>query len=253
MEPWHYALLVVAGMCASGINSVVGSGTLVTYPALLLCGLSPLSANLTNTVGLVAGGLSGTWGYRRELAAVWTLIRSLAIPSFFGAVTGLTALWLAPESVFEAVVPWLVIFALLIFVLASRKKPGREGKAAQRSSWRRYAAYPAMFGAGCYGAYFGGAQGIIVITILVALAGLPTQHANAGKNALVTLANSLAAVGAIVLMPGQINWLAALCVAIGSGAGGFLGAKLARRLPPHVLRGVVVAVGLLAAVLVLMR
>lgn len=253
MELWHYAILVIAGMCASGINSVVGSGTLVTYPALMLCGLTPLSANLTNTVGLVAGGLSGTWGYRRELAAVWGLIRSLAIPSFLGAVAGLIALWLAPESVFEAVVPWLVIFALLIFVLASRKKPGDAKNTVQRPSWRRIAAYPAMFGAGCYGAYFGGAQGIIVITILVALAGLPTQHANAGKNALVTLANGLAAVGAIILMPEQINWLAALSVAIGSGAGGFIGAKFARRMPPNVLRGVVIAVGLLAAFLILVR
>ncbi|MET0900049.1 MAG: sulfite exporter TauE/SafE family protein [Mycobacterium sp.] len=245
-------LIAVAGVGAGAINAVVGSGTLITFPTLVALGFPPVTATMSNAVGLVAGGVSGTWGYRRELRGQWSRLRWQIPASLLGAGVGAWLLLHLPEKVFTRVVPVLLILALALVVLGpriqawARKRAEDSGRAADHiSPGRMVAVVGGTFAVGIYGGYFTAAQGILLIGIMGALLPESMQRMNAAKNLLSLLVNLVAAVAYTVVAFDRINWVAAGLIAIGSLLGGFLGAHYGRRLSPGVLRAVIVVVGLI--------
>lgn len=266
-------LLAVAAVGAGAINTLVGSGTLLTFPALLAVGLPPVAANVTNNVGLVFGSVAGTWGYRRELAGQGRRLAWLLPFSAVGGLTGAALLLVLPGSVFAAAVPALVAAGVLLVVaqpwLAARaaraaaaggtETPGGRAGTEGRPSWRP-ASWAATVGlltgvaaAGVYGGYFGAAQGVILIGLLGATLADGLQRLNATKNALAATVNLLATVLFVVAAPDLVDWGLAATVAVGAVVGGVLGARYGRRLPPRVLRAVVVVVGVVAVIALLVR
>jgi uncharacterized membrane protein YfcA len=246
--PWYEVIaLLAAGMAAGTINTIVGAGTLITFPTLLFFGYSPLVANISNTIGLVAGGLTGIHGYRRELVGQREVLRRLMPLSFLGAVTGAMLLLWLPESAFDAIVPVLIAVALLLVLFGPRIKAWAAARHPDHeSSGRRLLLALGVFSAGVYGGYFGAAQGVLMVGIMSALMAISLQRINGLKNVLVTLANAVAAVIFILVARDKVDWAVAALIAVGALAGGYLGARTGRRLSPAVLRGLIVVVGVVA-------
>ncbi|SEH79636.1 hypothetical protein SAMN04489835_4239 [Mycolicibacterium rutilum] len=245
-------LIALAGVGAGAINALVGSGTLITFPTLVTLGFPPVTATMSNAIGLVAGGVSGTWGYRRELRGQWNRLAWQIPASFLGAGVGAWLLLHLPEKVFEQVVPALLIAALILVVVGpriqayARRRAEAAGQSAQDVSRLRMAAVVfATFAVGIYGGYFTAAQGILLIAAMGALLPEDMQRMNAAKNLLSLVVNIVAAVAYVVVAFDRISWLAAGLIAAGSLIGGFLGAHYGRRMSPAVLRAVIVVVGLI--------
>ncbi|WP_028478098.1 sulfite exporter TauE/SafE family protein [Nocardia sp. CNY236] len=239
-----------AGIAAGGINTIVGSGTLVTFPVLLAIGLPPVTANVSNTVGLVPGALSAVHGYRRELAGRRDRLLRLGAASLFGGVTGGTLLLVLDPNAFTAIVPVLIIAALgLVLVqprLASRIKRRRENDGAAVPEHGGPVLAAAVYATGVYGGYFGAAQGVLLIGLLGVFVPEDIQRLNGMKNALTLIVNGVAAL--IFIVVAEVNWQAAAWIALGSILGGQLGARMGRRMSPTILRAVIVGVGLLAVI-----
>jgi uncharacterized membrane protein YfcA len=239
-------LVLAAGMCAGAINTVVGSGTLITFPVLLAVGYGPVTANVTNTLGLVPGSVSGAIGYRAELAGQRDRLLALGSASFLGGIVGAVLLLSLPTEVFDAVIPVLIALALVLVVLQPRLA---RALAARRSEVRPHGGpllWTGVFGTGVYGGYFGAAQGIILLALTGIALPEDMQRLNALKNVLAGLVNGVAAV--VFIFFATVAWLPALLIAVGSAAGGQIGARIGRRLSPAMLRGVIVVVGLAAIV-----
>jgi uncharacterized membrane protein YfcA len=244
VTPLEAGAILLAGLAAGTINTIVGSGSLITFPLLLAFGFEPLDANVSNTVGLVPGSLSGAIGYRRELADQ----RSRAIR--LGAVTGaggLTGgiLLLAFPGAFEAIVPILIFVALVLVAAGPRlsKALARHRHAEAHKSWPLALT---MFGSSVYGGYFGAGQGIIMIALLTIFLPDGLQRLNGLKNVLAVIVNGVAAILFILVAP--VHWDVAVLIAVGSIAGGQVGARVGRRLPAPLLRLAIICVGLLAEV-----
>lgn len=246
--PWYEVIaLLGAGMAAGTINTIVGAGTLITFPTLLFFGYPPLVANVSNTVGLVAGGITGIHGYRRELVGQGEALKALMPVSFLGAVTGAVLLLWLPESAFNAIVPVLIASAVLLVLLGPRLQAWAATRHLDHdSSGRRLLLIVGVFAAGAYGGYFGAAQGVLLVGIMSALMAISLQRINGLKNVLGTVVNAVAAVTFILVAPERINWLVAALIAVGALAGGYVGARFGRRLSPRVLRRLIVVVGVLA-------
>jgi uncharacterized membrane protein YfcA len=240
-----------AGGFAGLINTVVGSGTLVTFPTLLALGVPPVIANVSNTVGLAPGSLSGAWATRRELNGEHRRLLWLGTASLLGGIAGaLLLLWL-PAAAFDAIVPALIGLGCVLVVV----QPFIAKRLAERRAQRGVSA-PQEFGSillwlavaltGVYGGYFGAAQGVLLIAILgIGLVGsLP--YVNAIKNVLATIVNTIAA--AVFVIVSEVNWPAAIAIAVGSVLGAQLGGKVGRRLPPTIYRVIIVAVGVAAII-----
>ena len=245
----HAVLILLAGMAAGVINTVVGSGTLVTFPTLLAFGYPQVTANVSNTLGLVAGGLSGTFGYRSELRGLSTVLRRLAPMSFLGGITGAVLLIVLPPDVFKAVVPILILIGLLLVVLGPWL--GRRAQAAHTDTdtrARRTALLVGIYGAGVYGGYFGAAQGVILLGLMSALMSESLQQINGVKNVLGTIVNAVAAVTFLIIAWDRMDWAAAGLIAVGSLIGGVIGARVGKSLPPWVLRAFIVVIGVVAVV-----
>jgi uncharacterized membrane protein YfcA len=242
---------VAAGFGAGTINTVVGSGTLLTFPTLLAIGYSPLVANVSNTVGLVPGVASGVYGYRAELRGQRARLLRLGTSSLLGGLTG-GVLLLARPSAFRAIVPVLVIAAALLMAvqptLTRWLRARQEENAEPRES--RFLLPPLTFLAGVYGGYFGAAQGVILLALMGLLVDDDLQRLNATKNVLAGLVNGIAAV--LFILFSSVAWEAAGLVAVGSIAGGAFGAVVARRIPSWLLRGVVVTGGLTVGIVLLL-
>ncbi|HSK25889.1 MAG TPA: sulfite exporter TauE/SafE family protein [Jiangellales bacterium] len=238
------AAVVLAGLAAGTVNTVVGSGSLITFPTLLAVGLPPVAANVSNTVGLVPGSVTGALGYRAELAGQRTRLLRLGSATVLGALTGAALLLVLPAAVFGAVVPVLVVLACVLVAV----QPWLVRRLGDRP--RRHhggpVAWVLVLATGVYGGYFGAAQGIMLIAVLGLTLDEGIQRVNAAKNVLAGLANLAA--GLVFLLVAPVDWAAAALVALGAAAGGVLGARVGRRLPPLVLRVVVVLVGLAALV-----
>jgi uncharacterized protein len=223
---------------------VVGSGTLITFPVLLAFGYAPVTANVTNTVGLVPGSAAGAYGYRRELRGQWGRTARLACASFLGGVVGAILLLELPASAFKAIVPGFIAVALLLVVFQPRLSAFLEARGAAPSGRAGWIVMLGVFAAGAYGGYFGAAQGILLLAILGLGLDEGLQRTNAVKNVLAGLVNLVAAV--VFVFAAHIAWDAAALIALGATLGGVLGARVGRRLPPAVLRGVIVVVGVSA-------
>ena len=239
-------LVLVAGAFAGTINTVVGSGTLVTFPVLLAVGYSPVVANVSNTLGLVPGSVSGAIGYREELAGQRTRVLTLGSASVLGGIVGAILLLSLPPDAFEAIVPVLIAIALILVIVQPRLS---RMLAERRERVRPHGGpllWTGVFGTGIYGGYFGAAQGVILLALTGIAIPEDLQRLNALKNVLAALVNGVAAV--IFIFFASVAWLPAVLLAVGSAAGGQLGAKVGRRLSPAVLRGLIVVVGIAAIV-----
>ena len=247
-------LILLAGCGAGTINTVVGSGSLITFPTLVALGYPPLIANVSNNIGLVPGSASAVYGYRRELAGQAPRLRALLPASALGGVTGATLLLVLPSEVFERVVIVLIAIALVLVVLQpgiARRSAARRAAheaagvvVAQRATTRLLMG--AVFLTGVYGGYFGAAQGIILIALLGIFLDDHLQRLNATKNVLAGTVNAVAAV--VFVLTTDIDWAVVGLIAVGSTLGGQIGAKVGRRLDPRVLRGLIVVVGLTALI-----
>jgi uncharacterized protein len=246
--PWYEVVaLLMAGMAAGTINTMVGSGTLITFPTLLFFGYPPLVANISNTLGLVAGGFMGAHGYRRELVGLGPTLRRLVPASLLGAVTGAILLLMLPESAFDAIVPVLIAIALLLVLLGPRLQRWAAARHPDHDSLgRRVLMTIGIFAAGVYGGYFGAAQGILFVGIMSVLMTISLQRVNGLKNVLATAVNAVAAVVFMLVAWERIDWSVAALIAVGSIAGGYVGARVGRRLSPVFLRGLIVVIGALA-------
>jgi uncharacterized protein len=245
-------LILLAGAAAGTINAAVGSGSLITFPTLLAFGIPPITANVSNNIGLVPGGVASVWGYRRELADQRRRLLLLGSMSLLGGVAGAVLLLVLPAAAFRAVVPVLIGIAVVMVALQPRIQRTlarrREGRETSSTSDVGPAAAAATALAGVYGGYFGGAQGILLVAMLGLVMTESLQRLNALKNGLVTIVNTVAAVTFLVVAPDQVDWRVVGLIALGSSAGGLLGARIGRALPQPVLRGVIVLVGLIAIV-----
>ena len=250
MQLWSGVAIAAAGACAGVINAIVGSGSLITFPVLLALGYPPLTANVSNNIGLVPGGASGALGYRRELSGQSATLRRLLPMSMVGSLAGALLLLQLPAAAFDAIVPVLVAVAVVLVVvqprIAARVEAGRlrDGRVARAGP----PAMAAVLLSGVYGGYFGAAQGVLLIGLLGAMLGEHLQRVNAIKNVLALAVNSVAAVTFVLVSPDLVNWAVVVLIAAGSVIGGMAGAFVGRRLPVPVLRGVVVVIGLVALV-----
>ena len=238
--------ILAAGMAAGTINTVVGSGTLITFPTLLFFGYPPVVANVSNTVGLVAGGVTAVHGYRAELSGAGAALGRLAPASLVGGIVGAALLLVLPQEAFQAIVPALIALGLLLVVLGprlQRRALERHEAGIPPASWHAAALLAGVLVAGIYGGYFGAAQGVILMGIMSALSSEPIQRLNGYKNVLATIVNAVAAVTFMVVAWDRIDWRVALLVGLGALAGGVIGSRVGRRLPPLGLRALIIAVG----------
>jgi Predicted permeases len=245
---WEGVLVFVAGVWAGTINTVVGSGTLITFPVLLGIGLPPVTANVTNTLGLFPGSFVGAYGYRRELAGQGRRATVLGVASVIGAIGGAVLLLVLPAGAFKDIVPVLIVLALVLVVFG---KPLTAWLTVHgRGAAERVTAplWLVTLGTGVYGGYFGAAQGVLLMGFLGLFLAESLQRQNALKNVLTGLVNFVAAIVFVIAATKHIDWAAAGLVAAGSILGGVLGAHIGRRLKPAVLRAVIVAVGIVAIV-----
>jgi uncharacterized membrane protein YfcA len=242
---------VGAGLGAGTINTIVGSGTLLTFPTLLAVGYSPLVANVSNTVGLVPGVVGGVWGYRRELRGQRARLLRLGTASITGGLTGgLLLLW-RPDA-FRSIVPFLVIAAALLMgvqpLVTKKLRQRLEEHAAPRES--KLLLPPLTYATGIYGGYFGAAQGVVLLAVMGLLVDDDLQRLNATKNVLAGLVNGVAA--ALFIVFSTVAWQAAGLVALGSVIGGAVGAVLARKIPAWLLRTIVVVGGVTVGIILLL-
>ncbi|WP_345711211.1 sulfite exporter TauE/SafE family protein [Kineococcus glutinatus] len=264
MSPGDMVVVALAGVAAGGINAVVGSGTLVTFPALLAAGLPPVTATITNSLGLVPGNLTGAVGYRRELRGLGPLVVRLLPASVLGALSGAFLLLHLPAEAFHAVVPVLVALAVVLVAtqpLISSRLARRQGVVdderaddplVQALTPRRLVGLLAgAYATGTYGGYFAASQGVLQVGVFGLLVRLPLQRLNAVKNVLVLAVNSVAAAAYVIVAPGRIDWTAAALVAGGSVVGAWFGSSVGRRLPSVALRAGIVALGLVSLVVLL--
>ncbi len=253
MSAAEVVLILLAGIGAGTINTIVGSGTLITFPTLVAFGFPPVTATMSNAVGLVPGGLSGTWGYRRELRGQWRRLAWQIPGSLLGAVTGSWLLLHLPENTFKRVVPVLLVIALILVVTQNaiqrwvRRRAERTGRdVTVVGRGRLVVLFISTYLAGVYGGYFAAAQGILLIGIMGVLLPETMQRMNAAKNLLSLVVNVVAASAYTIVAFHRINWNAAGLIALGSLIGGFVGAHVGRRLSPVVLRCVIVVLGVVA-------
>lgn len=242
------AFLAVAAAAAGVVNALAGGGTLLTFPALLAAGIPPVVANATNTVALFPGQLASSLAYRTHIRDERRRAIGLGIPSLLGGGFGAWLLFALPESSFERAVPWLIVFACVVLAL--------QGQLKHLVAKARHANHPAALWTtqlliSVYGGYFGAGIGILMLAAMGIMLPSSIQHANALKVLFSLLINATAAVYFVWM--GSVRAPEAALMAVASIAGGFLGARLAQKLPPAGMRGFAIAVGLFAAGRMLLR
>ncbi|MEA2142733.1 MAG: uncharacterized protein QOI64_1163 [Solirubrobacteraceae bacterium] len=246
MDAGTAALLAGAGFGAGVVNAVAGGGSLITFPALLAAGYPSVTANVTNAVAVLPGYVGGSLAYRRELGGQRGRIRALALTSAAGAATGAAVLLVSPAGVFEAIVPWLILAACGLLAAQPRLAAATRRRSTTLSPMALHAA---LFAATVYGGYFGAGLGIVLLAILGVFVDDGLQRLNALKGVLSLLVAIVGAVGFAIF--GPIEWDAAAIIGATSLLGGAAGVGVARRLPAAVLRAVVIAYGVIVAIVLL--
>lgn len=272
MEIYEIIVILLAGVGAGAINAAVGSGTLITFPALVAFGVPPVTATMSNALGLIPGGIASSFGYREEIRGQGKRLLKLMPASLLGSLVGAFLLLNLPDDTFETVVPVLIVLALLLVVFQPmvqrflRKKkttdavevdPDSAGSAGSAGSARSAAmgllspgrwiiVTVIVFLTAIYGGYFAAAQGIILVGLLGLVLPDSLQRINGAKNVLVLVVNITSATVYTIVGFDRIHWLAVLLIAIGSLFGGYFGARVARKFSPVLLRIIIVILGLVA-------
>ncbi|WP_271395058.1 sulfite exporter TauE/SafE family protein [Neomicrococcus lactis] len=261
MDFWRELIILLGGLWAGTINTIVGSGSLVTFPILVALGYAPVNAVVSNAMGLVAGGFSGAWGYRREAASVKTVLLKLLPVSLVGGLIGAYLLLHLPDTVFGYVAPALILLAVLLVIF----QPALSAWARQRAGERNFdpadanrqklplILYILVFLTGIYGGYFTAAQGVILMGLFGVFLHANLQQSNAIKVILSLVVNLVAAISYLLFALERIHWEAVLLIAVGSLIGGFVGAKIGRKLSPNLLRLVIVLLGTVAFINMIMK
>ncbi|MHB8658245.1 MAG: sulfite exporter TauE/SafE family protein [Solirubrobacteraceae bacterium] len=244
MTPLHALAIFAAGIAAGTINTVVGSGTLITFPVLLGLGYAPVLANVSNTIGLVPGSMAGAIGYRRELAGQRARTLPLSFASLLGGVLGAILLLSLPASAFRAIVPIFIAVALVLILVQPRLGRALGTRRRHADAKAGPLATAGVMASGIYGGYFGAAQGILLLSILGLALDEELQRINALKVVLAGLVNAVA--GLVFVFAAHVAWGPALLIAAGSILGGAIGARGGRRLAPGALRALIVVVGVSA-------
>ena len=245
MSPFEAIAILAAGLAAGTINTIVGSGSLITFPTLLAFGYPPVMANVTNTIGLVPGSLSGAIGYRRELAGQRGRAIRLGIAAALGGLTGGLLLLILPAAAFQKIVPILILGSVGLIAIQPRLS---KAMGQRRVEGREHTGplVVTLFLTGVYGGYFGAGQGVIMMALLGVFLPDDLQRLNGLKNVLAVVINSVAAVLFVVLA--QVAWAPAILLAIGAIVGGQVGASVGRRLPADVMRFAIIVVGTLVGI-----
>jgi uncharacterized protein len=238
--------IALAGLAAGTINTVVGSGTLITFPVLLAFGYAPVTANVSNTIGLVPGSVSGAIGYRRELSGQRSRAIRLGTMSVLGGATGAVLLLVLPATAFKAVVPVFIALALALTLLQPRLNAWLVKREVDLDRKGAILTPLAIYAIGVYGGYFGAAQGILLLGVLGVALAQDLHRTNALKNVLAGLTNGVA--GLYFVFAAHVDWGPAAIIAVMSIIGAQLGARYGRRLHPDALRALIVVVGISAIV-----
>ncbi len=248
MDVLQYAGLVAAAFVAGAVNAVAGGGSLISFPALIAFGYASKTANVTNTTALWPGYVGGSVGYRNELKGQRGRLIQIAIPNVAGAAVGTVVLLLTPGSAFAAIVPFLVLFACVLMAFQDRIGAYTEHHRTAFAETGRMPApvFAAMFVLGIYGAYFGGALGIMTLAVFSIFLAEDIQRLNALKGVSSLIINAVAVVGFMLF--GPVRWLPAAFMAVGAIAGGYLGVGVARKLGKRWLRIAVISYGLVFVV-----
>jgi uncharacterized protein len=244
VSSWQVLIVFAAGLAAGTMNTVVGSGTLITFPVLLAVGLPPVTANVSNTVGLFPGSFVGAYGYRRELEGQGRRAVVMASASVPGAILGAVLLLVLPPGVFKAVVPVLIALAVILVAFGQRIAAWTKAHGRGASDHITVVLWLATFATAIYGGYFGAAQGVLLMGFFALFLAESLQRQNALKNVLAGLVNFVAAV--VFILTTHVDWTAAVSIAAGSILGGFVGARVGRRLSPTALRATIIVVGVVA-------
>jgi uncharacterized protein len=251
-------LVLVAGVGAGLMNSVVGAGTLLTFPVLLLIGLPPVTANVSSTVGLVTGSVAGAYGYRATLKGRGALVGQLVVLSVVGGTVGGVLLVALPTEAFERVIPWLLLASAVLAVLQPRiatavvlRRTRRSQRLERSGGGEERVALTPLLATGVllatvYGGYFGAAVGVILLVLLGILLGGSMNELNGIKNVLSGAANLVAAL--LFVAVAEVDWTVAVLIAIGAGIGGTLGGRYGPRLSATAMRALIVVIALAAAV-----
>jgi uncharacterized protein len=232
----HFIVPLVAAFAAGAMNSVAGGGSFLSFPGLLFAGVAPISANATNNAAMWVGTIGSTRGYREEVAEHRALLFEVVAVSVVGAVIGACLLLVTPQALFERMIPWLLLFATVVFAVSPRLTRRREA-APRHAPWQ----IAMQFFVSVYGGYFGAGMGILMLAVL-AFSGLPSFNAqNAIKNVLAFAINGVALVPFIIAR--VVDWRYALPMAVIALLGGYFGARFFRRVPQPIARGIVIAIG----------
>jgi uncharacterized protein len=240
VTPLDAMVIAGAGLAAGAINTIVGSGSLVTFPTLLALGYPPIVANVSNTIGLVPGSASGAIGYRRELSGQKRRAVRLVPPAALGGLTGGILLLALPASAFGRIVPILILLACVLIALQPRLT---QFLAARREadSERSWVLVVLVYLTAIYGGYFGAAQSVILMALLAIFVPDDIQRLNGLKNFLTFVVNGVAA--SLFILFAHVEWAPVVLIAAGSIVGGQVGAAVGRRLPARLLRGTIILVG----------
>ncbi len=248
IDPVSAIIVVAAGVVAGIMNTIVGAGSLITFPTLLFLGYPPLVANVSNTIGLVPGAISGSIGYRRELAGQRQRARPLLVAAALGGLTGACLLLVLPASAFARIVPILILVACALVAVQPRLTAwvvSRRARSGVVVAGGGPLLVVGVYLTGIYGGYFGAAQGVILIALLAILVDDDLQRLNGLKNVIAAVINTVAAILFIALAP--VAWIPAILLAVGSTIGGQLGAVVGRRLSPFALRVAIIVIGVTVA------
>jgi uncharacterized membrane protein YfcA len=239
---------MAAAFTAGTINSIAGGGTLVSFPALMGIGLTGQQANVTSTLALWPGTIGGFWGHRHDLDGTKAFALRLVPPSLLGGALGAWLMLITPQSVFNGLIPWLILAATLL--LAANDPLSRllkQAKVHERTRLWWLGAIAFQFLVGVYGGYFGAGIGILMLAAL-SLLGLTDIHQMNGLKNFLALSINGVAIGAFLLMeflrhPGNVHWLAAGLMAVAAGLGGLFGAHMAHRVGRKTVRVCVICIG----------
>jgi uncharacterized membrane protein YfcA len=246
-------LAFLASVVGGGMNAIAGGGTLVTFPAIVVLGLSPLTANATSTVGLWPGAAGSLWGYRGQLAGARPWIRFLTLPSLLGGTAGALLLLGTGEERFARIVPFLVLVGTVLFMA---QKPllralGRTPAEAGEEPTQKGLFFVAQFGVGVYGGYFGAGIGILMLAVLEMMGHRNIHRMNGLKNWGGMCINVVAA--ALFIASGIVHWPVALAMAGGGIVGGYTGSRMAQRVSQAAVRRAVVTIGFVSFLWLLTR
>jgi uncharacterized protein len=257
MDVLRLLLVVIAAVIGGAINAIAGGGTLVTFPALVGLGIPAIVANATSTVALWPGAIGSMYGYRHELAGVRDWAIRFSMPSLLGGLIGAMLLLRTPGERFDAIVPWLVLGATLLFVVQRPLMAAiKRRQSSHESPVTSHELDPAIrppsttlllfqFAIAVYGGYFGAGIGILMLAALGFMGFTNIHRMNGLKNWGGLCINVTAAATFAIL--GLVNWPVAIAMAIGATAGGYAGSRLAQRVPKEWVRGMVIAIGLIAS------